>query len=249
MLLAAVVLPSLSLSLAAALELSPALPDLSSIADMATAVQKNNATHIALDPSAWPQWFVAELVLAQNNANQNTTYTGTVWASSPSGQMRYTGSQTTVFAGGRTHTGIFTWIESAHHGTKTLFAPDPNSADPTSPSVICRTSPMDAAESAKGSATGYVLSDYTLIGERIVGLYFDTSVPAPGFSAIFADPFQNQPAAMFSQDRPGNSQQAVYNNMRPATSGTVLSQFSVPPGMKCTTSDDLPALPKAALWV
>jgi hypothetical protein len=60
---------------------------------------------------------------------------------------------------------------------------------------------------------------------------------------------QNQPAAMFSQDRSGNSQQAVYNNMRPATSGTVLSQFSVPPGMKCTTSDDLPALPKAALWV
>ena len=39
----------------------------------------------------------------------------------------------------------------------------------------------------RGAKGGYVFADNTLIDTRIVGVYFDTSVPQPAMQAIFVD--------------------------------------------------------------
>ena len=191
----------------------PAL-DLGDVSATAAAMASRPSSDAALDPTGWPQHFVAEYTLIQASAVQNTTYTGTVWASVPSRQMRFSGKQTTVFLDGSTHTGIFTYLESGVTGLKTLIAPEPNPTDPSAPSLLCRSSPMSEEEST--GAADYAFVDNTLIGERVVGVYFDTSVPQPAMSAVFVDPFALQPAAMITKDAMRvNTTTAVYENMRP----------------------------------
>jgi hypothetical protein len=218
----------------------------------ASALEGTRGGGAGLDPSAWPQHFTAGLTIAATSAAQNTTYTGQVWASVPSSQMRYSGSQTTIFTDGTTHTGVFTWIESGVTGLKTLFAPDPSSPNPAAPRIACRSTPMSAADMSNASAASdWVFADYTVIADRIVGVYFDTSVPQPDQTAIFADPFRLQPVAQITKENRGTTTtQSVYTDMLPSTSGTVHSQFSVPPGLKCTTQDDdLTTLPMPKLWL
>lgn len=191
----------------------PAL-DLRDVTAAAAAVLSRPGGGAALDPTGWPQHFVAEYTLMRTSAVQNTTYTGTVWASVPSRQMRFSGKQTTVFLDGSTHTGIFTYLESGVTGLKTLIAPEPNPLDPSAPSLLCRSSPIPEENSA--GAADYTFVDNTLIGERVVGVYFDKRVPQPAMSSVFVDPFAIQPAAMITRDATRvNTTTAVYENMRP----------------------------------
>ena len=115
-----------------------------------------------------------------------------------------------------------TYIEDGSRGMKYTFTPDPNANDPSVPGVLCKSQAMSATELARYGSSASNPTKFAgnvFLDDRVATAFIDTSVPPPGLSAIFLDPFRAVPAGMCVPRQP-NTQTTI-------SRGTVAAQLLI----------------------